>query len=75
MSTFDSAPSRRGTGSLKWDKRPELQPFWVADMDFSSPPEVIEALHRRVEHGVFGYALPHDGLIQSIEYCYICYLI
>ena len=66
MSTFDSAPSRRGTGSLKWDKRPELQPFWVADMDFSSPPEVIEALHRRVEHGVFGYALPHDGLIQSI---------
>ncbi len=66
MSIFDVPPSRRGTGSLKWDKRPELQPFWVADMDFPSPPEVIEALHHRVDHGVFGYAVPHDGLVDSI---------
>jgi len=66
MSTFDVPPIRRGTGSLKWDKRPELQPFWVADMDFPSPPEVIEALHHRVDHGVFGYAVPHDGLVDSI---------
>lgn len=70
MSIFDVATTRRGTGSLKWDKRPELQPFWVADMDFLSPPEVIEALHQRVEHGVFGYAVPHDGLVESI----LCYL-
>ncbi len=66
MSIFDVATTRRGTGSLKWDKRPDLQPFWVADMDFLSPPEVIEALHHRVDHGVFGYAVPHDGLIESI---------
>jgi len=35
-------------------------------MDFPSPPEVIEALHHRVNHGVFGYAVPHDGLVDSI---------
>ena len=66
MSMFDVMPARRGSGSLKWDQRPELRPFWVADMDFHSPPEVIEALKKRVEHGVFGYAVPHDGLIESI---------
>ncbi len=66
MSVFDVMPSRRGTGSLKWDQRPELRPYWVADMDFLSPPEVIAALQRRVEHGVFGYAIPHDGLVESI---------
>ena len=66
MSAFDIMPKRRGTGSLKWDRRPELRPYWVADMDFSSPPEVIDALKRRVDHGVFGYAVPHDGLVESI---------
>lgn len=66
MSEFDVAHHRRGTGSLKWDKRPDLQPFWVADMDFQSPPEVIEALQRRVGHGIFGYAVPHAGLEQAV---------
>lgn len=66
MPDFDAAIPRRGTGSLKWDKRPELRPLWVADMDFPSPPEVIEALRRRVEHGIFGYALPHPGLEEAV---------
>ncbi len=66
MSIFDQAPHRRGTGSLKWDKCPSLQPYWVADMDFPSPPEVLEALHHRVDHGVFGYAIPHGGLVEAI---------
>ena len=66
MSEFDVAIPRRCTGSLKWDKRPDLQPFWVADMDFQSPPEVIEALQRRVAHGIFGYALPHAGLDEAV---------
>jgi cystathionine beta-lyase len=35
--------------------------MWVADMDFRSPEPVIDALHERVEHGVFGYgAAPHQ---------------
>ncbi len=63
---FDRIIPRRGTGSLKWDKFPSLDPFWVADMDFTSPQEVINALQERVAHGVMGYALPHAGLVESL---------
>jgi cystathionine beta-lyase len=40
--------------------------MWVADMDFLSPPAVIEALHQRVEHGIFGYAQPPQELSEVI---------
>jgi hypothetical protein len=47
---------RRGTESAKWARYgPHVLPLWVADMDFASPPAVIEALRARVEHGLFGY--------------------
>jgi len=40
----------------KWTQYPEeVIPLWVADMDFRSPEPVMEALHKRVEHGIFGY--------------------
>lgn len=64
---FDAPIVRRGTGCIKYDRRPELDPFWVADMDFASAPEILAALHARVDHGVFGYAQPHEGLHQAIE--------
>lgn len=67
MPNFDQELLRRGTGSLKWDRRPDLDPLWVADMDFTSPPEVIQALQDRVDHGVFGYALPHASLIETLH--------
>ena len=54
---------QRGAGSAKWDKYQgkDIIPLWLADMDFRSPPAVIEALHQRVEHGVFGYpSVPQD---------------
>ena len=41
--------------------------MWVADMDFISPPSVIEALLERVRHGVFGYAVPPDELNQIVQ--------
>ena len=63
---FDSLIPRRGTGCIKYDRRPELDPFWVADMDFASAPVILDALHRRVDHGVFGYAQPHAGLNDAI---------
>jgi len=66
MSLFDTIIPRRGSGSIKWDRRPDLDPFWVADMDFASPPCIIEALQKRVEHGVFGYAQAHEGLEEAI---------
>ena len=60
MYDFETVPDRQGTGSLKWRKYEgtEVQPMWVADMDFLSPPEVIAALEERVAHGVFGYTVP-----------------
>jgi cystathionine beta-lyase len=63
---FNTPIARRGTGCIKFDRRPELDPFWVADMDFASAPPILEALHRRVEHGVFGYPQAHDGLNQAV---------
>ena len=53
---FDRVVDRRGTDSNKWHKySPDVLPLWVADMDFASPPPVVDALRARVEHGVFGY--------------------
>jgi cystathionine beta-lyase len=63
---FDTPITRRGTGCIKYDRRPELDPFWVADMDFASAPVILDALHRRVDHGVFGYAQPHAGLNDAV---------
>lgn len=63
---FDRLPERRGTGSIKWDRFPDYTPYWVADMDFPSPDCVVDALHRRVDHGVFGYAHAHAGLDEAV---------
>jgi len=65
---FDTTIDRSGTGSEKWDRYQgrDVIPLWVADMDFRSPPAVIAALHERVEHGVFGYTHPPQGLIEAV---------
>ena len=61
---FDTPVDRFGTFSMKWDKYKgrDVIPLWVADMDFLSPPAVIDALSERVKHGIFGYTLPPDEL-------------
>ena len=63
---FDAPVDRRGTDSQKWQKYAgrDILPLWVADMDFRAPPEVIAALHARVEHGVFGYARPTQATTE-----------
>jgi cysteine-S-conjugate beta-lyase len=67
MFDFDTAPDRSGTGSLKWDKYAgrDVLPLWVADMDFKSPPAVIEALQSRLNHGVFGYTVPYHEVVDA----------
>ena len=53
---FDEVIERRGTDSVKWDAvkdrwgRDDLLPMWVADMDFRTPPFVMDALRKRLEH-------------------------
>ena len=72
---FSTLIDRRNTNSVKWDpehlKRlcgnPQAIPFWVADMDFRSPPEVLDALHRRIDHGVFGYVSGTEEAVE--EFC------
>ena len=65
---FDTAIERRGTSSLKWDRYRgrDVIPLWVADMDFRSPPAVVAALRERVEHGVFGYTLVPQELVDTV---------
>ncbi len=63
---FSTVIDRRNTASLKWDKYKgrDILPLWVADMDFKSPPAVLKALKDRVEHGIFGYAVTPQALID-----------
>lgn len=68
---------RKNSTSLKWDLLgerfgdPDLIPMWVADMDFRTAECVTDALHRRVSHGVYGYAyIPqsyYDSLFDWME--------
>jgi cysteine-S-conjugate beta-lyase len=68
MFDFDLLMDRSETDSAKWQKYRgrDIIPMWVADMDFPSPPPVIEALHRRISHGIFGYGTPRPALAETI---------
>ena len=65
---FDACPERTGYGSLKWDKYKgrDILPLWVADMDFVTAPEILDALQQRLDHGVFGYTIPHEAPIEAV---------
>ncbi|MFS3038314.1 PatB family C-S lyase [Bacteroides nordii] len=69
---FDEIIDRRGTESVKWDAvserwgRNDLLPMWVADMDFRTPPFVMEALRKRLEHEVLGYTFACEEWYTSI---------
>ena len=72
---FDEIIPRRGTNSYKWDSAEDADvlPMWVADMDFRTAPPVVEALKKRVEHGIFGYDMPggwkKSGLFIPLVLC------
>ncbi|MBO5182016.1 MAG: pyridoxal phosphate-dependent aminotransferase [Paraprevotella sp.] len=65
---FDRQITRRGTDSYKWDSTgsAEVLPMWVADMDFPTAPAIVEALRRRVEHGIFGYTRVPDSYYDAV---------
>jgi len=68
MSPFDELIVRRGTGCVKWDEcpAPDVIPLWVADMDFKAAPAIQEAIRKRAEHGVFGYALVDEDYYEAV---------
>ena len=70
---FDRIIERRGTGALKTDAlqqrygKAELQPLWVADMDFATPPFIVDALKKRMEHPIFGYTVEPDDFWPCVQ--------
>jgi cysteine-S-conjugate beta-lyase len=64
---FDRVIDRRTSDSNKWRKFPgDVLPLWVADMDFPSPPAVVQALRARVDHGFFGYLMEKPELHEVV---------
>ncbi len=72
---FDDFPERKGTRSLKWDGMDgrfgtvpdDALPMWVADMDFLSPPEVINSIRERALQGVFGYVQAPASSFKAVS--------
>jgi len=67
LSLFDEEINRRDVPALKTHPMvvgPEGENLFaagVADMDFKAPPPVLEAMQKRLDHGVFGYeTVPAD---------------
>ncbi len=65
---FTTLPQRQHTGSLKWDRyrARDILPMWVADMDFPTAPEILQALLERLSHGVFGYTIPYPSVEEAV---------
>ncbi len=64
---FDKTIDRRATNSYKWDSAPEgVLPMWVADMDFRTASAIIDALQKRVAHGIFGYTRVPDAYYDAV---------
>ncbi|MEO1992718.1 MAG: PatB family C-S lyase [Pirellulales bacterium] len=65
---FAACPDRKGTGSEKWDRwsGQDVLPMWVADMDFCTPREILDAIHQRTQHGVFGYTHEPPGFADAL---------
>lgn len=73
MFDFDQVIDRKGTTSIKWNKqngfgqKDGLLPFWIADTDFASVPEILEAVKARCDHPLIGYSEPKDSVYQAIQ--------
>lgn len=69
---FDKLIDRRGTDNFKWDKleerygKKDILPFWIADMEFETAPEITDALIKRSRHGIFGYSFKSDRFYEAV---------
>jgi cystathionine beta-lyase len=69
---FDRIIDRQNTYSIKYNplsrgKPADVLPLWVADMDFSAPPYVVDALVSCAQHGIFGYSEPDSAYFSSVQ--------
>ncbi|MDD2896431.1 MAG: PatB family C-S lyase [Aliarcobacter sp.] len=69
---FDEEVNRKNTNCAKWDglKRyfgyEDLNPLWVADMDFKTPSFINEVIIDAAKNASYGYSIDSDGLYESI---------
>jgi len=69
---FDTVIDRSGTHATKLDDRQryfgtaDVDPLWIADMDFAAPPCVTQALLARAQHPIYGYTLYPDSLYDAL---------
>lgn len=63
---FDTPLDRRDTSSLKWDVADGELPMWVADMDFATAPQIVDAVTARAKRGGFGYNIVPDEWYSAI---------
>ena len=74
---FDEVINRYNTNSLKYDFKKrrgmpdDVLPLWVADMDFKTAPEIIDALYTKACHGIFGYSEPLDDYYDALKEWFI----
>lgn len=60
---FDDIVPRKDTDCVKFDNVKEvfgtddIIPMWVADMDWKTPPFIIDAMRKQLDHGVLGYSI------------------
>lgn len=70
---FDEQIDRKNTDCAKYDALnsyfgyEDLQPLWVADMDFKTPNLVNEAILKRASHGIYGYAKPSKKTYSLVK--------
>jgi cystathionine beta-lyase len=64
---FDELVDRKGTECKKWDTyADDVIPMWIADTDFKCPQPVIDAMAKRVQHGIYGYPVNDKHFEESI---------
>jgi len=73
---FDEIIDRSGTHCNKWDNAQKFYnvpkegclPMWVADTDFRAPRNVLDAMQRMIDHGVFGYGGDQQAYEAAIDW-------
>ena len=69
---FDEEINRKNTNCAKWDGLEkyfgykDLNPLWVADMDFKTPDFINDEIIKAAQNASYGYSVESDGLFQSI---------
>ncbi len=72
MYDFGQVHDRIGSDCLKWEKQLKfgqasgLVPFWIADTDFATLPEAVQAMHKRIDHALFGYSFVSERVYKAV---------